>query len=140
VVNEPIGVPICGVVVSNDRGIIVHGKNSWQYDDDVPRLTTSAVRLVCHQEIMLSLGPGEYTYEVGLAAVSVKDWTHRQSISHEEFSLRHERLCHVSNAGSFSVGMALRGHVAVLTHHGVADLPGKIRMDICTIGEADANE
>jgi lipopolysaccharide transport system ATP-binding protein len=126
--SNDIGMPICGVVISNDRGVIVHGKNSWQYDDEAPLRLGSGSKLICQQEIQLGLGPGEYTFEVGLACVSMTDWKNREYISHEEFSIRHERLCHIYNVGQFSVGLALKGGLAVLTHHGVADLQGKITM------------
>ncbi len=68
--NQDIGVPICGVVISNDRGVIVHGKNSWQYEDEAPLRFGAVGRLICRQEIQLDLAPGEYTFEVGLACVS----------------------------------------------------------------------
>jgi lipopolysaccharide transport system ATP-binding protein len=126
--SNTIGVPICGIVISNDRGIIVHGKNSWQYDHEAPQRLVSGSKLACWQEIQLNLGPGEYTFEIGLASVSATDWKNREYISHEEFSIRHERLCHIPNVGHFSIGFALKAGFAILTHHGVADLPGKITM------------
>lgn len=123
---EDIDVPVCGVVITNDRGVIVHGKNSWQYDDDAPSGLVRGNKLICQQEIQLALGPGEYTFEVGLTCVTRETWNNRERISHEEFSMRHERLCHIANVGIFSVGLAKKDDLAVLTHHGVADLPGKI--------------
>ena len=127
--SSDIGVPICGVVMSNDRGVIVHGKNSWQqYDEEVPPRLVPGSKLACRQEVQLDLGPGEYTFEIGLAAVSATDWKNRKHISHEEVSGCHERVCHIPNVGQFSVGLATRNGVAVLTHHGVADLRGRITM------------
>jgi lipopolysaccharide transport system ATP-binding protein len=114
-IKADISTPICGVVITNDRGIIVHGKNSWQYDDEVPLQVESGKKLVCQQQVKLDLAPGDYTFEVGLA-----------SISHEVFSTIHERLCHMPNVGYFSIGLASIDGVAVLTHHGIANLPGKI--------------
>lgn len=124
--SSTIGVPIFGIVIANDRGIIVHGKNSWQYDQEAPQHLASGSKLACQQEIQLSLGPGEYAFEIGLASVSATDWKNRKHISHDEFSMRHERLCHIPNVGHFSIGFALKAGFAILTHHGIADLPGKI--------------
>lgn len=124
--NEHIGVPICGILIKDERGIIVHGKNSWQYEDDVPLSLGAGSYVICRQEVTLNLALGEYTFEVGLAAVSEMEWQNRRSISHEEWASRYSTVCVVTNAGQFSVGYAMKNGVAVLTHHGVADLPGKI--------------
>jgi lipopolysaccharide transport system ATP-binding protein len=124
--NESIGVPIGGVLLINERGVIVHGKNSWQYEDDVPVSLGAGSSVIYQQEVTLNLGLGEYTFEVGLASVSEMEWRERRSISHEEWASRYSTVCVVTNAGQFSVGYALKNDVAVLTHHGTADLPGKI--------------
>ena len=121
---EEIGVPICGLVITNDRGIIVHGKNSWQYDNDIPSELSKGSRVICRQEIYLKLAPGEYTFELGLAAVTHSEWEGRRSISHQEWASRYLTVCVVTSAGQFSVGFARENGISVLTHHGVADLPG----------------
>lgn len=123
---EDIGVPVCGLVIANDRGVIVHGKNAWQFRHDLSVELNRGRRVVCHHEIALNLGPGEYTFELGLAAVTHHEWENRRSISHEEWATRHLTLCVVTNAGQFSVGLANENGVSVLTHHGIADLPGKL--------------
>jgi lipopolysaccharide transport system ATP-binding protein len=123
---EDIGVPICGLVIANDRGVIVHGKNAWQCRHDISFELNHGRRVVCRHEIALNLGPGEYTFELGLAAVTRNEWENRRSISHEEWDARHLTLCVVTNAGQFSVGLANENGVSVLTHHGIADLPNKL--------------
>lgn len=123
---ENVGVPICGVVIKNDRGVIVHGKNSWQFENDVPETLGARSKVLCRHEIKLDIGPGEYVFEIGLSSVSNTTWAHRSKISHEEMSIRRTRICHISDAGSFSVGLALKSGIQVLTHHGLADLSGKI--------------
>jgi lipopolysaccharide transport system ATP-binding protein len=123
---EDIGVPICGLVIANDRGVIVHGKNAWQFRHDLSVELNHGRRVVCRHEIALNLGPGEYTFELGLAAVTRKEWENRRLISHEEWAARHLTVCVVTNAGQFSVGLANENGVSVLTHHGIADLPGKL--------------
>jgi lipopolysaccharide transport system ATP-binding protein len=124
--TEDIGIPICGVLITNERGVIVHGKNAWQYDNDVPLGLGAGSRVVCRQEITLQLGPGEYTFELGLAAVTQSDWERRRLISHDEWASRYLTVCVVTNAGQLSVGLAIKNGIPVLTHHGVADLPGRI--------------
>ncbi|KZC25197.1 ABC transporter ATP-binding protein [Rhodanobacter thiooxydans] len=126
--DEDIGVPVCGVLISSDRGTIVHGKNSWQSDIDVPASKGAGSRVQCWQEIVLDLGPGDYVFEVGISSVSPAEWNHRRDISHEQMTGAEVRLCHLVNVGSFSVGLAIRDNVPVLTHHGLANLPGTMRI------------
>jgi len=123
---EDIGVPICGTVLSNERGIIVHGKSSWQYPGDVPASLGPGSRIVCRQEVALDLAQGTYTFEIGLASASAKDWNNRSRMSHEQSDLVIVRICHLTNLGPLSIGIGLRDGVSVLRHHGIADLPGKI--------------
>jgi len=120
---------VCGIVISNERGVIVHGKNSWQYDTEVPASLGPGSKVICRQEIRLDLGPGEYLFEVGLASVSPQVWRDRALASNEAMIAATVRICHIANVASFSVGLALRNGVAVLTHHGLADLPGRISID-----------
>jgi lipopolysaccharide transport system ATP-binding protein len=124
--TEHLGVPICGIVLSNDRGVIVHGKNSWQFENDVPATLGAGSRVTCRQEIKLDLGLGEYTFEVGIASVSAKTWLDRNTISHAETDTLLMRHCHVPDAGAFSVTFALTNGISTLSHHGIADLPSNM--------------
>ncbi|WP_027796615.1 ABC transporter ATP-binding protein [Paraburkholderia acidipaludis] len=123
---EDISVPLCGLVIKNERGVIIHGKNSWQFPNDVPQQLTSGSRIICRHEIRLDVGLGEYIFEVGLASISAENWNNRNNISHEAMTADTIRRCHIPEAGSFSVGMAIIGGVATLTHHGAANLPGDL--------------
>lgn len=127
---EDIGVPICGAVISNDRGVIVHGKNAWQYENDISVSSSAGNRVVCQQEVVLQLAPGEYTFEIGLASVTPSEWEDRNSISHNEWASRYATVCVVTNVGQLSVGLAIKNGIAVLTHHGVADLPGSLLTEV----------
>ena len=128
VLLEDVGVPIFGVLIKNDRGIIVHGKNSWQYDEPVCASKPHGSKVVCLQEIRLDLAPGEYVFEIGLSAVSRQQWSERSRISHEEMSAMYVNLCLLARVGVFSVGLRQTEGALVLTHHGIADLPGRIRI------------
>lgn len=129
-VDGEIGVPICGMVISNDRGVIVHGKSNLQYPDDAPSTGRRTRRVSCHQEIGLDLAAGEYTFQVGLASASRDNWDNRERIPYEAEIGYVTRICHISSVGTFSVRMGTRDGVTFLTHHGVADLPGSIRVQV----------
>jgi lipopolysaccharide transport system ATP-binding protein len=104
----------------------VHGKNSWQFEKSVPVSLGAGSKVIFRQEIYLHLGPGEYSFEIGLASVSELDWKNRKFISHEEWASLYITECVVTNVGQLSVGFAHKNNIFVLTHHGVADLPGEI--------------
>lgn len=125
-----IEVPICGIVVKNDRGIIVHGKNSWQSGEAAPAGVTLGERIICRQEIVMDLAPGEYVFEVGLSAVSESTWKDREHFSHEDMIERRRRICHVPDIGPVVVCPVIRGGVQVLRHHGLANLPGSIQVSV----------
>lgn len=133
----PGGVPICGIVIQNERGVIVHGKNSWQTKSDAPMNLDAGTRISCRHEIKLDLGLGEYVFEVGLAFVSEETWAARDSTSHEQMSNLHRRACHIPDAGAFSVGLAIEDGIAKLTHHGVADLSGSIAILVSATSQAE---
>ena len=121
---EEIGIPVCGMVIKNDKGTIVYGKNSLQSPGEIKR--AGARFLGCRQEVTLSLAPGEYSFQVGLASIAPHDYQNRNSLPHELLDARVFRICHVPNAGAFSISLALRNGVSYLTHHGIADLPTSI--------------
>lgn len=128
--NENIEVPLFGVLIINDRGVIVHGKNAWQYGSDVPTGLIAGDRIICRQKISLQLAPGEYTFEIGLASVTRSEWETRGLISHEEWSTRYSTVCVLTKAGQLSINYALDHGISVLTHHGIADLPGDIITEV----------
>jgi lipopolysaccharide transport system ATP-binding protein len=128
--HDDIGVPICGMTISNDRGIIVHGKNSLQHPVNVAQCLGKGSRVVCRQEVKLDISVGEYVFQVGLAAMKPMDWARREQFSYEEETARVTRVCHVPGAGSFSIGFGLRQGVNFLSHHGIADLAGSISVDV----------
>jgi lipopolysaccharide transport system ATP-binding protein len=126
--NEYIGVPICGLVLTSDRGVIVFGKNNWQYEDEVSASLGAGSTITCRQVVALDLAPGEYTFEVGMACVTPEQWRARARTPYQETLASHRRICHVANVGAFRVALAVVDGVPVLTHHGIANLPGSIEV------------
>jgi lipopolysaccharide transport system ATP-binding protein len=127
--KQDIEAPICGLIIKNDRGVIVHGKNNWNFDVDCPTGLSSNSKVICQQEIKLNLQPGEYIFETAMATIESSWWHQRNHISYQEMAARVNRLCYVPNAGSFAIELAVKNGVSILTHHGIADLPGNIKID-----------
>lgn len=121
---QDIEVPVGGVVIMNDKNVIVHGKNTLQYDSDVPTFVGRGMHLRFRQDITLDLAIGEYTFEIGLATLSRYDFEKRYVYTYEELNSKIIRLCHLPNAGQFVIGWRTKEVSGRLTHHGVANLPG----------------
>jgi lipopolysaccharide transport system ATP-binding protein len=131
-----IDVPIAGIVLQNERGMLAHGKGTLEYGTAVPTGVGRGARLRVAQAIRLDLGVGEYTFEVGLAALSEEHYQQAASLSHAELSSRIVRLCHVPGAGRFTVGFRQAGRPVQLLHHGVADLPGDSTVSVISPDES----
>jgi lipopolysaccharide transport system ATP-binding protein len=133
-----IEVPIAGIVLQNERGMLAHGKGTLEYGTEVPAAVGSGARVRIAQTVRLDLGVGEYTFEVGLAALSEPDYRQAALLNHADLSPRILRLCHVPGAGRFTIGFRRAGRPVQLLHHGVADLPGGSTVSVRSAAEADA--
>ena len=127
-IKSNIDVPICGLTIMNEKGVIVYGKNSWQGSEDFSIEYGDQTFVSCSQEIKLDLAPGDYVFYTGLSSVNEHAWKNRQLISFYEESNYLKRVCTVQEVGSFSVGLAMRDGVSFLTHHGLVNLPDHIKM------------
>jgi lipopolysaccharide transport system ATP-binding protein len=123
-----IEVPVGGLVIRNDRLVLVHGKSTLELPCDAPPAVTPGGRVRFVQSVQLGLAPGEYTVEFGFAAVPAESFRNRAILSHEELTTRVDRLCHLVAPVAIHVGLRRAGKPTQLLHHGVADLPGA-----CTI-------
>lgn len=123
--SDPIAVPLGGVLIRNDRGVNVHGKGSLEYGCVAPDFLPAGSIIRCRQSVELKLDIGEYSFELGLASIDPIGYKEISQLSHEQLFSRIVRICVVPRAGVISVGWRAVHEGAALTHHGVADLPGK---------------
>lgn len=122
-------VPIAGLVIQSDKGTLVHGKSTLEHDAPVPIGLPAGSRIRVRQEIALEVGIGEYTFEIGLAMLERSVYARRRQIQHLEMGAAVVRLCAVPVAGQFMVVFRRPAGRVQLLHHGVANLPGAIRVD-----------
>jgi hypothetical protein len=127
-----IEVPIGGLELQNDKGILVHGKNTLEYGTDVPTTIVSGSRLRFRQDIDLAIAVGEYTFTIGLATLSRHDYAQRSLYSHAGLDTKLVRLCHVPRVGQFTIVLRRHGKPTQLLHHGVANLPGRCQLTLQT--------
>ncbi|MBY3515012.1 ABC transporter ATP-binding protein [Rhizobium laguerreae] len=122
--EEPICIPLAGIVLQNERGVNVHGKGSLEYCASTPDHIPAGTLIRCRQKVELKLELGEYTFEVGLATIDSNTYNGMSELSHEKIFSRIVRLCHLPKAGLLAIGWRSMHEGAPLTHHGIADLPG----------------
>lgn len=121
---KDIEVPIGGLTISNDKNILVHGKNTIQYKSEVPLQVKRGMRVRFRQSIALEIAVGEYTFSVGLGTMNVTDYSNIACMSHREMIAKVFRLNHIDRAGTFSVTFR-HGDDLPLLHHGLCNLPGE---------------
>jgi lipopolysaccharide transport system ATP-binding protein len=121
-------VPIAGLVIQSDKGTLVHGKGTLEYDTPVPSGLRAGEHLRIRHEIALELGIGEYTFEIGLAMIPEAVHAERRKLQHGEMATAIVRLCAVPAAGHFLVIFRKPVGRVQLLHHGVANLPGGMRV------------
>jgi lipopolysaccharide transport system ATP-binding protein len=122
-------VPIGGTVIQNDKGVLVHGKNTLQYDSTVPAEVSEGSSVRFRQDITLDIAVGEYTFEVGLATIGHDDYMHRAAFSSAELRNKIIRLCHLPAVGTFAV-LPRKDASIKPPHHGIADLPGECLVSV----------
>ncbi|HUK56511.1 MAG TPA: ABC transporter ATP-binding protein [Nitrospiria bacterium] len=126
-----IEVPIGGLVIQNDKGVLVHGKSTLEYGSNVPIGIKQGSRLRFRQDVSLEIAIGEYTlYEVGLATLSLNDFQQKEYYSYTDLSTKLLRLCHLTDVARFAVLPRSKGFPVQLLHHGIANLQGQCQVSV----------
>jgi lipopolysaccharide transport system ATP-binding protein len=115
-------VPVGGVLITNDRGVNVHGKHTIQIGTPVPMHVPAGSRIRFRHEIALDLECREYVFQIGLVTLSRDDYERRLSMSPEELEAAYVRVCHVPCVGSFALTFPITDGPRQISHHGVANL------------------
>ncbi|MDH3691926.1 MAG: ABC transporter ATP-binding protein [Gammaproteobacteria bacterium] len=129
---QPSEVPIGGVEIFNDRGILVHGKHSMQCGSTVPMFIDEGSAIRFRMDIVLDIAVGEYSFEIGLATIRRRDYEHRALVSNEELHERITRVCHVPHVGQFVVTLGPNQKEGGLRFHGLVNLPGECQISVGT--------
>jgi lipopolysaccharide transport system ATP-binding protein len=136
---DDIEVPLGGVTIVSEKGILVHGKNSMQYRIHAPGTCRKGTTLRFRQRVVLDIAPGEYTFVVGLASIDGAAYQHSEHMSHGDLSNATKRVLSVGRAGAFTVSLCRNG--MALKHHGLADLPGECELFVmCDEVEEEAGQ
>ena len=122
-VDESIPVPLAGVQLMNAKGVLVHGRNSLQFEATPPSIVRRGTILRCMQDIKLDVDIGEYTLETGIADLPKAMFDRRHNCAPSDIAPKIRLLCHVSGVAAISVIYRPEGHPCLFSHYGVANLP-----------------
>ncbi|MGY3581611.1 lipopolysaccharide transport system ATP-binding protein [Bradyrhizobium sp. USDA 4341] len=129
-VDQPVQVPLVGVQLINAKGILVHGRNSLQFDAVPPSVERGGTALRCMHEIRLDIDAGEYTLESGLADLPKAIFDRRQACAPSEIAPHIQLLSHISRIVAISVIYRHRRSPCLFSHYGVADLPSEQHLSL----------
>lgn len=129
-INSEIEIPVHAVIISDQKQIIVHGKDTLQTEMLLPEKVPSGWILRFLHIIKLDIAEGEYTFTMGLASVSSDIYNSREHLSQEELHSRLHRHCSRTRIGSFLVNQRSEGAPTKMLFHGICDLPGSTMMEM----------
>ena len=125
-IRADIDLPLTGIVLTNQKGIIVHGKDHLQIDSKLPDSVKAGTCLRCLQIVKLDLQVGEYTIEAGCATIPRALYENRMYQRQEEVNAGMERLASLIDAGRIAVMEKQTGTPMKNMFHGICDLAGDI--------------
>lgn len=125
-IRADIDLPLAGIVLTNQKGIIVHGKDHLQIDAKLPDGVKAGTCLRCLQVVKLDLQVGEYTIETGCATIKRELYDVRMYKRQEEVNAGMERLVSLIDAGRIAVMEKQTGMPMKNMFHGICDLAGDI--------------
>lgn len=121
-VDQKIEVPINGVVLINQKNIIVHGKNSFQTDRPHVKYVEAGC-IVCNcVKIELKLEEGEYTFSTGFSSMPKEVFDARVDIPHEELNEHLLVVADRRNVGAFAIQGKKERSPSALKFYGMVDL------------------
>jgi len=122
--------PLGGIVLTNQFGVHVHGKNCLQFDLALPSRVEKGSLMRFHQQITLNISAGEYSFEFGLVEITPDLYKKRSFLPYQVLAEGIHRLCHVPQAGSLAISDRLEGIPAAFMHYGMCDLPGQMEFQV----------
>jgi hypothetical protein len=120
--------PSGGVVITDSKNIIVHGKSSFQYLLKSLPYVERGKHIRFRQSIVLNLTTTQYTFDVTLTMMKPEDYANLAFMPGPELLAKISTLVRINQAGTFSIIPSVNDGVSI-KHTGICDLPGD-----CEIG------
>jgi lipopolysaccharide transport system ATP-binding protein len=128
-VGDYNGIPVGGVILHTEKGIILHGKSSIQTRMDEEPCVTSASTVLFKHSTELLIAPGEYSFDIGMSGVSPETLKQLDRLTHDEIDVLKIRLVQAPRIASFTV---LPADTGLEPFHGLVDLSTNIRVSVAT--------
>lgn len=125
-INEDIEVPLVGLVITDQKNVIVHGKDNLQLETNTPDKISKGTVLKCLQVVKMDLALGEYSVDIGINTMFKADYYNRMYKVQEEVNSEMERLCNMVNLVMVSVLPLPEGKPMKIGFHGCCNLDGEI--------------
>jgi len=119
-----LAVPIITVVLSDDRGVIIHGSSTHMRPGGPTTSLVRSERLRVRCDLAMALRYGEYQLDISISELDPDVHDQRHQMSFEELGAQVRQLGRCAGVGVLAVIPRQGGEPAQLTHHGIADLPG----------------
>ncbi|WP_425058556.1 Vitamin B12 import ATP-binding protein BtuD [Sporomusa carbonis] len=128
--QRDVEVPIGGILLFNEKNILIHGKNSMQFDTEAPKNLKAGTKIRFRQAIKFDLASGEYTFSIGLASIEEEAFQQRSQMHSALLEQYRTNLCYVRNIGTFSIAISLGVGITEIPFHGICDLPGEVCIEV----------
>jgi lipopolysaccharide transport system ATP-binding protein len=125
-----IAVPTVTVLLSDERGILIHGNSShMKCLDHLPPLSINDV-IECKFMVQLDLRFGEYQLDVAIGDINEDIYRTRSALSFEELGSQTRLIARYDRLGIIAVTPRQTGIPTQLTHHGLVNLPSEITVSM----------
>lgn len=123
-----IEVPVGGMQIMNDKGIIIHGKTTLEYGTQSPLRVVAGTLVRFQQNVTLEIATGEYTFEVGFSTLKQDIFKNKSNIPFNDLYSNIIRICSLNRLAPFTVIFRKQFSPSQLLHHGLANLPGNCKV------------
>ena len=128
--DQDIDVPVNGVVLLNQKNIIVHGKNSFQTDCRLPRHVTRG-SIICNCiKLQLDIEEGEYTFEAGFSSLPPDVYDIRGNMPHEQLNEHNLVIAVRRNVGAFAIQGKVKRTPSALAFYGLVNLDSEFETKV----------
>lgn len=127
---KDIEVPIGGLQIMNDKGLIIHGKTTLEYGTQSPIQVSKGDRVQFRHTISIEIAPGEYSFEVGFSTVGIVPFNEKDVLPFTDLYSNVLRICTLNGIGPFMVSFRKKYTPTQLLHHGLANLPGNCQITV----------
>lgn len=121
-IDHDTAVPNNGVVITNQKNIIVHGKGSFQTPDQMPESLLAGDVMYSCIRIKLDIEVGEYTFETGFSAMPADIYKRKAQLPHEDLYQSQLVLAVRRSVGAFAVQPDVDNPYSQLKFYGLVDL------------------